>query len=88
MADNFADWTDGLDSPARHAVAVTPHDSNNLSVSARALYIGAAGNISVETVGGESAVVFVAIPAGTVLPLRVSRVNNTATTASSIVALY
>lgn len=88
MADSFDDWRSALDSPAYHAAAVTPHDSTDLSTDARALYVGTAGNLSVETSGGESAVVFTAVPAGTVLPIRVSRVNSTATTASNIVALW
>jgi hypothetical protein len=86
--DTFASFQDGLTSPAENAVTVTPHDSTDLTTATRALYIGGAGNISVETVGGQSAVVFVGLAAGTVLPLRVTRVNSTSTTATSIVALY
>jgi hypothetical protein len=86
--DNFASFQDGLTSPAENAVAVTPHNSTDLAVASRALYIGGAGNISVETVGGQSAVVFAGISAGTILPIRVTRVNSTSTTATSIVAIY
>lgn len=87
-ADPFAFHQDGLTAPAENAVAVTPSNSTDLTTATRALYIGGAGNISVETVGGQSSVVFVGLAAGTVLPLRVTRVNSTSTTATSIVALY
>jgi hypothetical protein len=86
--DNFASFQDGLTSPAENAVAVTPHNSTDLAVASRALWVGGAGNISVEMVGGQSAVVFTGIPAGTWMPLRVTRVNSTSTTATSIVSVY
>jgi hypothetical protein len=86
--DLFSSFVDGLTSPAENAVAVTPHNSTDFTYACRALYIGGAGNVSVETVGGQSAVVFVGVAAGTILPIRVSRVNSTSTTATSIVAIY
>jgi hypothetical protein len=86
--DQFASFSEGLTSPADNAVAVTPHNSTDLTYASRALYIGGAGNVSVEMVGGQSAVVFVGLPAGTILPIRVTRVNSTSTTATSIVAIY
>ena len=77
-----------LNSPAQHAAAVTPHDSTDLTTTARYLYVGTAGDVSLETVGGDSAIVFTAVPAGTVLPVVTTRVNSTSTTASNIVALW
>ena len=86
MAEDFSQYKSGLDSPARNAEVVTPHDSTDLAQPSRGLLIGVAGVISVETVGGQSAVLLT-VPAG-VLPLMVTRVNSTATTATSIVSLY
>lgn len=74
--------------PATNAVAVTPHDSTNIGSPTRALWIGGAGNISVEMNGVGSAVVFQGIAAGSLLPVSVTRVNSTSTTATQIVALY
>lgn len=74
-------------SPASNAVAVTPHDSTNLSDVCRALYIGTAGNMAVVTADGAT-VLFSNVPAGSIIPIAVSRVNSTNTTASAIVALY
>lgn len=51
------------------------------------LYVGAAGNVSVTTIGGDT-VVFDAVPAGTVLPVQVLFVNSTSTVPTSFVALW
>jgi hypothetical protein len=76
----------GLDSPAARAIAVSPNDGVDLTISARALYIGGPGNVSVVTVGGDT-VTFVGLVAGQILPVRARRVRFTATTALNIVAL-
>ncbi len=87
MADKFGSFTSELDSPATNAVAITPSDSTSLTTSARAIYCGVGGNISVLTVNGQT-VTFANVLAGTILPVRVERVNSTGTTASSLVALF
>lgn len=87
MADLYANQAPSLDSPAMTAAAVTPNDSNDLAVTARALYVGGAGDLSLVLVGDTAAVTFAAVPAGSVLPLRVKRVRATGTTATAIVAL-
>lgn len=69
------------------AVAITPHDSTNFTDGAcHAIYVGGAGAI-VAIVSG-SAVTFAAVPVGTVLRIRATRVNSTNTTATNLVALY
>jgi len=87
MADDFSNYATGLDSPAANALSVTPSDGADLAKSTRALYVGVAGDVAVNMVGGTS-VTFVAVPAGSVLPIRVARVLATGTTAGSIVGLY
>lgn len=72
--------------PAEHAEAVTPSDSTDLVVVSRALYIGSGGNIAVVMASG-AAVTFVGLVTGSILPVRVSRVKSTSTTATSIVAI-
>lgn len=87
MADDFASHAAGLGSPAGHAAAVTPHDTNDLATSSRSLYVGTAGHVAVITVGGET-VTFSNVPAGGVVPVRAKRVLVTGTTASNIVAMW
>ena len=67
---------------------VTPSDSVALPDGiARALYCTGAGNISVLLESGATAVL-TGVPANTIVPISVSRVNATSTTATGIFALY
>lgn len=87
MSDLFASQGTALDSPATRAVAVTPSDGADLATFARALYIGGEGDVSCVTVGGDT-VIFTAVAGGSILPVRVSRVRATGTTATGIVAVW
>lgn len=75
----------GYGNPAFSVAAVTP--SNTTVISARALYIGGAGNVAVTALDGSTAT-FTSVPAGTILPVVVTKVMATGTTATNIVALY
>ncbi len=70
---------------ARNAVAITPHDTN--AMSARAIYVGGAGNITLRARGSSADVVMTAVPVGTILPIEVTHVRSTGTTATALVAL-
>ena len=77
--------------PASKSKNVTPSDSTNFDFVTKGLYVGSAGNISVEMVhSGNSTktTVFTGVLGGTILPIQITRVNSTSTTASSMVALY
>lgn len=84
--DNFKSNSPGLSSPLTRAVAVTPNDSTDLTNTSRAIYVGGAGDLEVITSGGDTAI-FVGVAAGTLLPIRVSRVKAAGTTATSLLAL-
>lgn len=66
------------------AFEVTPDDDTDLAQVPQALWIGATGDLAVTMPSGD--VTILAVPAGTLLPLRAIRVLE-ATTASSIIAL-
>jgi hypothetical protein len=85
--DPFKGIPEGGSVPADDAVAVTPHDTTQLATVSRGLYVGGAGNVAVLMASGQT-VTFVGVAAGSVLPIRVARVNSTNTTATNIVALY
>lgn len=74
--------------PSRFAIAITPSDTTNINGGqlTRGIYVGGAGNISAE-IGGNT-VVFNSAVAGTVLPVRCTRINSTNTTATNLVALF
>ena len=85
--------TDAL-APAKAFKAVTPDDVNDFEDDfgsdcrlARSLYIGEAGTAVVVGIDG-TAVSFVGLPAGKTLNVYCIRVNETNTTAGSIVAFF
>ena len=86
MADQFANYTSGLDSPARQAFAIgTASYGTALSKTTRALWVGTGGTVVAEMAGGNT-VTFAGVQDGSILPLRVTAIG-TATTATGIVGL-
>jgi hypothetical protein len=86
--DTFLTYQTPLHDPYSDAAAVTTSDANDLTNISRALYVGVAGDVTVTMAGGEANILFKAVPAGTVLRIRVSRVWATGTTATNITALW
>ena len=84
--DPFASLAASPIGPADDAAAVTPSDTENFAVVARGLWVGGAGNVTLVTAAGRT-VTFSAVAAGTLLPIRCSRVNAALTSATLIVAL-
>lgn len=72
---------------AYKGVAVTKSDATILPTT-RALYIGGAGDVAVVFADGGSAVTLAGALAGTILPVQVTKVMSTNTTATNIVAFY
>ena len=69
--------------PADRVVAITPNDSTDLT-GVRGLYIGGAGDVSVRMINDPTTTVVIStVAAGTLLPVRVTRVMA-ATTATAI----
>lgn len=79
--DDFT--TSGSSQPFDHAVAIVPHDVNDLTVVMRGFWIGTAGDLKVIMKGGET-VVWPGLTVG-YHPIRASRVFATGTTASGII---
>lgn len=77
-----------LEGPASRAAAITPDDDVDLSEPSRAVYIGSAGDLTVEMLAGGPPVTFAAAPAGLLLPIRVRKVMATGTTASQIISIF
>lgn len=69
------------------AVAVTPNDSVDISLApCIGLFVGGAGNLVVTMSDGND-VTFTGVPAGWWMPISVTRVKSTGTTATNIVAV-
>lgn len=74
--------------PAQGGMAVTPSDVADLAVKpCRALWVGTGGSIAV-IFSDTSAATLANVGSGVLLPISVTRVMATGTTASSVVALY
>lgn len=70
-------------SPATDAVPIV----NDVAISScRAIYVGVAGDISVQTAVG--ARVFKNAVAGSIIPINALKVNASGTTATNLLALY
>lgn len=81
------DNSGGTTSPGSRAFAVSPNDSVDLSIVTRALWVGGAGDVKVTTLGGDT-VTFSGVTAGSLIPIRVSRIFSTLTTATLILGIY
>lgn len=71
--------------------AITASDSTDLTGCRGFFYTGTAGDVAVKTVYGASADTAVTItdcPADTIIPLRVTRIMSTNTTATQIYGLF
>lgn len=86
MDDQFKSNTVGLSAPIIGAFSVSPNDSQDLAQMTRALYVGVTGDLSVVMKSGE-AVTLVNVQAGTMLPFRLQRINQTGTSAQDLVGL-
>jgi len=81
----FANRSLSLSGPATDALAVTPDDANDLAAVAIGLYVETGGTLSLVTAAGETR--DIAVTDFSILPLGVSRVRATGTTAAGIHAL-
>ncbi len=85
--DKFSSFPTTPISPARGAVNVVPSDTNDLPQVSRAIYVGLGGDVTATLADGDT-VTFTAVPGGAILPIRVSAIAASGTTASGILALW
>ncbi len=81
--DRFINNTGNLSDPGWDAVAITG-SGTALAYTARALYVGGLGDVEVVTTAGNT-VKFTSVPAGTILPIRCTKLT-TNTTATGVIA--
>lgn len=83
----MADIYSGLTAPGEGHYAITPSDSTDFNIHFRSVYVGGAGDVVIIDKFG-SAVTYVGVAAGSIIPMRGKRVNATNTTATSMVGIY
>lgn len=85
---NFAKNYQDVRTPDYDGYAVTASDSVDLENGpCRAIYVTAGGDVAVNLLGGGTATL-TSLSAGQILPIAVTRVLSTGTTATGIYALY
>lgn len=72
--------------PAMDGIAITPNDGADLAQEVRAIYCGVAGDIKIDTPEG-TALTFVGVQAGSVLPIHADKVYATGTDATNLIGL-
>lgn len=87
--DPFYNYPNWMGTPARNGAAVTPSDSADLDAYAKAVYVGASGDVTVTltNMADGTFIKFSNHPVG-YMPVQVKRVWSTGTTATLILALY
>lgn len=73
--------------PSGRIQAVTPSDTTTYSPPLYGIYVGGAGAVAVVAAETGNSVTFSAVPVGTILPIQVSKVLSTGTTATNLVGL-
>lgn len=77
-----------------HAWVIDKSDSIPLPSPTRAVYVGAAGDVTVQMAGvkgaadGTNPTLFAAVPAGTTLPISVTFIMSTGTVSTNVVPLW
>jgi hypothetical protein len=78
---------DAISAPAQRGFTITPSDAVDLAAETRGLWIGASGDLALVLASGDEVTIAGAV-GGTLLPLRVTRVKATGTSAAQLVGLY
>lgn len=87
MTEQFEGRAQDVAAPARRGFSITTSDTTDLTAETRAIYVGAAGDLALILSSGD-AVTLAGVAGGSILPLRVTRVKATGTTATQLVGLY
>ena len=87
MSDEFSGWKKAIGAPSDKAEAITPSDTLDLTNATRGIYVGGSGDITCIMASDSSSVTFSSVNTGSILPIRVKRVESTGTTATNLIAL-
>ena len=88
VTDNFANQSDGLQSPGSNAFTITPDDgSPDTAEVTRGLVLAVAGDVNCKLANMSTYVVIPSLAAGVIHGLRVQAVKATSTTATGLVGI-
>lgn len=86
MVDIFASYQDAEGSPSRAPYPIVPHDSNELPLIPKGIYVGGGGDVTLRGVDGSADVIYRNLPDASYIAVRASHVRATGTTASALIA--
>ena len=69
------------------AVAIDIDSGNHTSLTHNALYVGTGGNVKVNMATGGNGITFSNVASGQILPIQITQVYQSGTTADNMVAL-
>lgn len=87
MASRQGEALQAYNASAWGSLTITKSDATILSPVLRALYVGGTGDVAVRMMDG-STPIFVAVPAGSILPIQIDKVLSAGTSASSMVGMF
>jgi len=85
MIDPFAASADAADRPARAPFAIVPHDSAELPLVVKGIYVGTGGDVTLRGVAGAQDVTYKNLPDASYIAVRASHVRAMGTTATHLV---
>jgi hypothetical protein len=85
--DAFASHSRAAVDPARDAFAIFPHDSSEIAVLPRAIFVGTGGDLVLRAVDSDADVTLKNVASGQVIDVRVQYVRAAGTTAADLVGL-
>lgn len=85
MPDPFAMMGDSALSPSLAPYAVVPHDSNEVAVIPKGIYVGTGGDVTLRGLGATADVTYRNLADGSYIAVRAQYVRATGTTATDLV---
>ncbi len=85
MADQFSNYSAGIVAPAMGGAIVVLDTA--FTYPSRGIWVGGAGNVSALLSNGDT-VILIGVLAGTLLPLRATKITTSGTSATNMVALW
>ncbi|MGN5374573.1 spike base protein, RCAP_Rcc01079 family [Sphingomonas hankookensis] len=85
MPDPFQGQYDELSAPSNAPFAVVPHDSNELPIVPKGIYVGTGGDVTLRGVRGVADVTYKNLPDASYIAVRARYVRATGTTASNLI---
>lgn len=85
--DPFESTIDSPIAPAQNCFAIAPHDTAELPLVTKSIYVGQAGDLALLPLRGQTVVIFRNLQAGMMLDVRARTILATGTTAADIVGL-